>query len=64
MCEETDAGAVCLHPQLALGRRQKTRAQPEQCRLPGAVRAGDDEEAAVLEVEVELLQDAFLPEAA
>ena len=32
--------------------------------FPEPFAPGDDEEAAVLEVEVELLQDAFLPEAA
>ena len=58
--EKPDPAARGGDAQLAGGRNGETRAQPEQRRLPGAVRAGDDEEPAALELEVEPAQDALV----
>src|SRR5262249_41708133 len=43
-----------------LGRLREAGADPQQRRLPGAVRAGDDEEAAARQREAEPTQDALL----
>jgi hypothetical protein len=43
--------------------REQARAQGKQRRLPGPVGAGDDEDVACADVEVEWTEDALLPEA-
>src|SRR5207244_3681459 len=45
----------------SLGRRGQAGADPQERRLPGTVRPGDDEEAAVRQLEVDAAQDALLP---
>ena len=45
----------------SLGRPGEAGADPQQGRLPGAVRPGDDEKAAARQREVDPPQDAFLP---
>jgi len=61
--EEADRGARHVHVELALARKHETGAQTEQCRLAGAVRAGDDRERSVLDVEVDAAEDALVTEA-
>src|SRR5581483_7194548 len=48
------------HVEAALGRRRETGAQAEQRRLSRSVRAGDEQEVAALELEVESAEDALL----
>jgi len=44
-----------------LGRLRETGADPQERRLPGAVRSRDDEKAAARKREIDAPQDAFLP---
>ena len=61
--EEAEPGARDADLQLSLGRQGEAGADAQQRRLPRAVGAGDDGEAAVREVEIDAAQDTLLAEA-
>src|SRR5689334_14794897 len=61
--EVTDLATLHVDLELAGGRNQEARAQAQQRRLSGAVRAGDDEEAAASKLEVDRLERPFVAEA-
>ena len=63
VAEVADLRPRHAHRQLALARQREPRAQPQQGRLAGAVRPGDEREAAVGDVEVDPAQHALLAEA-
>ena len=55
-----DRSARHVDGELPFGRHRETGADPQQRRLPGAVRAGDDEEAAARKLELDPAQDALV----
>src|SRR5438105_11414637 len=57
VADEAEPGTVDADLELARGGRGEPGAEAEERRLPGAVGAGDDQEAALLELEVEAVQD-------
>src|SRR5438067_3252304 len=59
VADEPEPGAVDPHVELARGGRCEPGAEPQERRLPRPVRAGDEEETALLELEVEAVQDAL-----
>jgi hypothetical protein len=61
VAEVTDLGAPRLALDRPLGRLRQAGTDPQQRRLPGAVRAGDHEESAARQLEVDPPQDALLP---
>jgi hypothetical protein len=61
--EEAEPRPLDVHRELAAARRRKSREQAQERRLARAVRAGDGEEAAGVEREVEALEHTLRPEA-
>jgi len=59
--KEADPAAVGLDVERAARRDGEPGAKPQQRRLPGPVRPGDDEEATPPELEVDSAQDALEP---
>src|SRR5206468_9639369 len=55
------ASPVDVDFELAGSRRCKTGAKAKECRLPGPVRPGDDEESVACDVERDSAQDTFVP---
>ena len=62
--EEADPLARDVDTELTLARQCETRDDAQECRLAGAVGAGDDGEAPSRELEVDAAQDALVAEAA
>ena len=58
VAEEPDRRARGIELQLTAGRRGQTGAEPEQRRLPGAVRPGDEQEPASRQVDVDAAKHA------
>ncbi len=61
MADEADRLARNADVERARGRDGEARAEPEERRLAGSVRAGDEEEVAARKVEVDISQDALRP---
>ena len=61
--EVADLATLGVDLELARGRNQQTGAETQQRRLAGAVRTGDDEEAAARKLEVDRLERALVAEA-
>ena len=60
--EEPDLRAVDRHFELARGWNDEPGEQPEQRRLPGSVRAGDEQQLPSPDVDVDVRKDALVSE--
>src|SRR5262249_30563403 len=58
--EEAHVGALGVDPELAFGGDRQAGADPQERRLPGAVRACDEQEAAGGQLQVESTEDTLL----
>ena len=61
VADVADTSALGLDRERAAGGQREPGAEPQQRRLPGAVRSADDEEAAAGKVEIHAAEDALGP---